>query len=359
MLHIAVFCKTLLKGGAEKQAIILARLLSENTNKVYLINWFGNNTDPENLKNINTTSINYLPLKGSFSRKFILFLRILKVEKISIILSYLSLANFIIGIAKLFSRNIITIGGIRNEQLPFHKFIFEKWVHNYLNDATVFNNFSAKSKFVNKGFNIKKIYVIHNAINISPIEKYNNKPKGEINLVMVARFVKQKDIQTALYSFKRTLERNQVDKLTFTIVGYGPLENDIRLLVERLDLKNEVKILTNPGRISDILAKSDIYLSTSLFEGLSNSIMEAMAVGLPIIATDVGDNRYLVKNARNGYLVPRKDINLIVEKLDHLIKFENERIEFGNNSRMIIESEFTEERMLENYRELFSKLRLI
>lgn len=358
MLSILIFCKTLLKGGAEKQALTLSKLLTEKKTDIILINWCGNKIDTANLDYIKNNSIKYIGLKGNPIMKLIHFLKIIKIERISIILSYLTLANFIAGITKLFHRKLLTIGGIRTEKLPFYKFFFEKLVHNYLNDATVFNNFSARDKFERKGFNPGKIYVIHNTIHVPPLEK-NNKPKDGINIISVSRFVKSKDFRTALYSFKNLLERNKSKNLYYYIVGYGPLEQDIRLLAEHLEIISEVKILINPSNISDILKNCDIYLCTSLFEGLSNSIMEAMAAGLPIVATDVGDNRYLVKDGYNGYLAPCKDINRIVEKLEHLLKFGNVRKEFGNNSYNIIKNGFTQEKFLRNYLELFSKIKTI
>ena len=116
-------------------------------------------------------------------------------------------------------------------------------------------------------------------------------------------------------------------------------------------------MLINPSNIPDILTDCDIYLSTSLFEGLSNSIMEAMVAGLPIIATDVGDNRYLVQDEFNGFLVPCKDVNKIVEKLEILSESKILRSDFGNRSRNKIKDNFSQEKLLENYLNLLSEFR--
>src|SRR5664280_952701 len=89
---------------------------------------------------------------------------------------------------------------------------------------------------------------------------------------------------------------NRALKFKYLIVGYGPLEKEIRHLAEELNLQKEVEILINPPNIPDILKTCNIYLSASLYEGLSNSIMEAMVAGLPVIATNVGDNCYLIKD---------------------------------------------------------------
>ncbi len=133
-------------------------------------------------------------------------------------------------------------------------------------------------------------------------------------------------------------------------------KDKIRSLINQLNLQKEVDILINPPNIPEILRSCDIYLSTSLFEGLSNSIMEAMSAGLPVIATNVGDNTYLVENSLNGFIVPCRDIKLIVEKLEYLINNEDARTEFGNNSRIKVENEFSEEKLLENYLSLFLRM---
>ena len=355
MPAIVIFCKTLLKGGAEKQALTLSKLLTEKNTDIILINWRGKKIDSANLSFIKNNSIKYYGLIGNPITKWIHFHKIIKSEEVTIILAYLTLANCIAGISKLLNRKLLTIGGIRTEKLPFYKFFFERIAHNILNDATVFNNFSAKNKFIKRGFNPAKIHVIHNAIHVPPLGK-NNKPKDGINIISISRFVRPKDFQTALYSFKKLLEKNSDKKLKYYIVGYGPRENEIRLLIRNLNLNNMVEVLVNPPNIPDILKSCDIYLSTSLFEGLSNSIMEAMVAGLPIIATNVGDNQYLVKESYNGFIVPCKDINAIVDKLEYLSDFEDVRKEFGQNSHIIIEQGFSEEKLLESYFKLFSNM---
>ena len=147
MPSILIFCKTLLKGGAEKQALTLAKLLTEKKLRIVVTGWSGNKIDPSNYDIIKNNSIIYYGLKGNPVAKFIHLQKIVKDEGISIILSYLTTPNLVAGICKLFNRRLAAIGGIRTEKLPFYKFFIEKFVHNYLNDATVFNNYSGKEKF--------------------------------------------------------------------------------------------------------------------------------------------------------------------------------------------------------------------
>jgi glycosyltransferase involved in cell wall biosynthesis len=356
MMHIAIICKTFLKGGAEKQALILTKLLVENGIEVVLVNWYGEKVDQRNLKFISDNSFLYYPMSGNYLKKLNKFRKILNHDEISIIISYLTLGNFVAGISKILNRNIVTIGGIRNEKLPYYKFMFEKLVHNYLNDATVFNNYSAKSKFEKRGFNPDKIYVIQNAIELINSQLSSRTSNNEIKIVTVGRFVKQKDYETALKSFRNLVERNRDKNFKYNIVGYGPLEKYIRTMAEQLKIENKVKLFINPPDVSVILKNSDIFLSTSLFEGVSNSIMEALIAGLPVVATNVGDNSYLVKNGLNGYLVPCKDVDSIVDKLEYLSGSEEVRNEFGENSIKVVETEFSKMRLLDSYLSLFSKL---
>jgi len=358
MRNIAIFCKTLLKGGTEKQALILSKLLVDQNEVVLLINWSSNKIDQENLGFIKKNSIKHIALKGNMFKKFFQFVEIIREEKISFILSYLTLPNVVSGLSKLFAGNVIRIGGIRNEKLPYYKFFFERWIHNKFNDATVFNNYSAKEKFIRRGFKSSKVFVIQNAISTLSTNRTEKTQRSEIKIVTVSRFVKQKDFRTALYSFSELVGKKKNRELTYFLVGYGPMEREIKALSEDLKITDRIKLLINPINTSAILSDCDIYLSTSLFEGLSNSIMEAMAAGLPVVATDVGDNRYLVRDGYNGFIIPLKDINMIVEKLELLAESEDLRNDFGDKSRLIIKDNFTPEKLLDNYLNLFAEFQL-
>ncbi len=356
-LSVLILCKTLLKGGAEKQAITLAKLLSCNGVSLTIVIWQGEKIDADNLRFIEAHGIKYICLRRNIFNRFLCLIRLIKQQKINLVLSYLTLANTVAGLVRLFATDLVTIGGIRTERLPYYKLLVERLFHNRINDATVFNSFVAKSSFEKRGFAAEKSAVIHNAINVPPIER-NYRTSDEITIVSVSRFVKSKDFSTALQSFKRLLQDNRDMKLKYCIVGYGYQESEIRHMVRHLDLEKNVVIMIRPANVYDILLKADIYLSTSIFEGLSNSLMEAMAAGLPVVATDVGDNKYLVRDSYNGFLAPRKDVESITSGLQELIDSVDKRREFGENSYFKIKDEFSEEKMLAGYYKLFSEMTL-
>lgn len=357
MQGIAILCKTLLKGGAEKQALILARSLQEKNIKVCIVNWYQDKIDPENLKYIQNNGIRYFPLEGGLISKLLSLRRLLKKENAGYIVSYLTLANIVAGISKLIGSNLKTIGGIRNEKLPYYKFAIERFIHNHINDVSVFNNFSGKEKFRKRGFNPDKIHVIQNAIELENWPARDERNQGnEIKIVTVGRFVNQKDYQTALKSFKLLKDKCSTTRFRYIIIGYGPLENEIRSLAHELEITSDIQIMINPPNIPEILRNSDIFLSTSLFEGVSNAIMEAMVAGLPIVATEVGDNKHLIRNSFNGYLVPCKNTGLVVQKLGYLCASEEKRRTFGKNSRLILETDFSMSLLVDNYVSLFQRI---
>lgn len=357
ILNIAVSCTTFMKGGAEKQALILARLLQDKGARIFLVNLDRNRIDPEYLNFIRLHSIEYIGLTGSVPLKLYRYVRFLKEKKINVIFSYLTFANFLTGLSKLFLRNkIIAVGGIRNERLPYLKFVIEKFVHNHLNDSTVFNNYSAKNKFVTRGFNELKVQVIHNSIELSRISSEKINTSNKLIIVSVARFVKQKDFVTAIHSVKKFADRRPGKLFEYWIVGYGNQKKRITSLMKKLKMDNCIKILDYPQDIPKVLSMSDIFLSTSLFEGLSNSILEALSAGLPIVATMVGDNQFMVREGYNGFLAPPLNPEAIAEKLEYLADNQNARKEFGLNSRIIAEKNFGEANMIQKYWSLIQDL---
>ena len=355
MSSILIFCKSLVKGGAEKQAMITAKLLAQQGMSVSILIWDGSSMDRANLRFLEDQQISCSGLRGSPFNKFADFINYLRQKDVTLILSYLSLANFLGAIAGIYNKNLVTVGGIRSERLPLFKFIVERFVHNRLNNRTIFNSYAAKNHFEGRGFNSGKSVVIHNAV---MTYRNNNivRNDDEIILISVSRFIESKDYPTALKAFRYLIDKYPVKKMKYLIVGYGKCEKSIRALIKKYGLESNIQMIIDPPNIGELLARSDIYLSTSLVEGLSNSIMEAMAAGLPVVATDVGDNRVLIEDSKNGYTVPCRNSDVIAHKLEQLILSNDIRKKYGEYSYWKIRNEFTEKHMLKKYQELIEEL---
>ena len=357
MKNICIFTNTLQSGGAEKQAVLLSKVLSREYN-VWLVVYYANLVEPFFLDVIESEKINIIYLNGNnhLIRIFKLF-RFLRNESIDIIFSYLFTTNFIGGFIGRICRVPYIIGGIRNSVLSSHKLWMERALHKNILDYSVFNNYSGVNNLVNKGFKKYKCIVIPNCIEAKtqPIIRNNN---NVITIITVARFVQQKDFFTSLVAIKKLISLLYKSKfsIAYKIIGYGYLENQISDWIKELNLNDYVDVIIKPQNLNEYYINADIYFCTSLFEGLSNSIMEAMSYSLPIMATDVGDNGKIVNDGFNGYLTNIKDANGMAQILNKLVINYQLRNKYGQNSYSLIMKKYSIEKFASRYIEFIEML---
>jgi len=122
----------------------------------------------------------------------------------------------------------------------------------------------------------------------------------------------------------------------YLIVGNGESEQKLKKAVNELMLQDKVSFLGFRRDVPELLAASDVFILTSRREGLPKALMEAMAVGLPIIATDVRGNRDLVKSGENGYLVSLDDAEQTAIAIERLIDSEDLRRSMGEKSKELV-----------------------
>ena len=350
--NIVIFSNTLLSGGAEKQAVELAKILSK-THKIYLVVFYGDQIEQKYIGKLIDCDLTIHLLRGNILTKLIEFYKILKHNKIQIIFSYLLTTNLIGGIVGKFAGVNYTIGGIRSSKLDKNKKYIQKFLHNIINNYTIFNNKAGLKKLCEMGFKKNKAILIYNHIDILPTVEQNNISE-KINILSVGRFTEVKDYFTALEAMK--LLTKEFKEFRYTIIGHGPLKNDIEAKIKELDLLNFVNLLESPNDVYDYYLNADIYISTSLFEGLSNTILEAMNAELPIIATNVGDNAELISINKNGYLIDIKSPIQLKKSLNFLISNYSKRIEMGKYSKKILMKSFAPEKFEAQYKSFIKTL---
>lgn len=349
-MKICVLTKTLLKGGAEKQSLLLAETLSKSCEVIYVV-WNGNSKnqyEEETIKNLYPI----FSLTGNCFMRSLKFFKILKEYKINLIFSYLLTTNLAASILGKAAKVDFVIGGIRNSYHPFLKEYLLKIIHNYLSDYSIVNCISSIDKLKSKGFDEKKLLVIPNGIRMREFMlPQKNKSKDEIVILSVGRFVKQKDYLTAIKSINYLyyhLLCNTGIRIKYYIVGYGELRNEIENEIDKRELTDVIKIIGD-SELSEIYLNSDIYLCTSLFEGVSNSILEAMNHLLPIVASKAGDNVNLVRNAENGFLCDISDWRGFANSLYILVRYPKYRTELGKKSFKILEENYSLKKFEERY----------
>ncbi len=130
-------------------------------------------------------------------------------------------------------------------------------------------------------------------------------PDDAVVAVTVANYRREKDYPNLLRAARRVLDANP--RAWLVVVGQGPLDAEVRALHDRLGLGDRVVLAGYRRDVPDLLAAADLFVLGSAFEGLPVSIMEAMASGLPVVATAVGGVPEAVSDGVTGRLVPPQD----------------------------------------------------
>ncbi|AGX06501.1 capsular polysaccharide biosynthesis protein [Bacillus sp. NRRL B-14911] len=131
---------------------------------------------------------------------------------------------------------------------------------------------------------------------------------------------------------------NKIPNVKLLLAGEGPLKDSYRELANKFGISDSVNFLGYRNDIPNLLAISDIGVSSSRREGLPVNILEAMATGLPIIATECRGNRDLVHEGENGYILRENDIEGFARAIEELYKSQNLRKTFGENSLMFVKA---------------------
>jgi glycosyltransferase involved in cell wall biosynthesis len=140
----------------------------------------------------------------------------------------------------------------------------------------------------------------------------------------------------------------KIPSATFYIVGNGPAEPRLRAWLEQLQLGERIQMLGYQPDVRAILSKLDIVVLTSYAnEGVPQSLLQAMAMGRPVIGTTVGGIPEVIHDGINGYLIPPKDASACAEKIIALLENRDRRLEMGKAGRAIVEKEFSFDRMLD------------
>lgn len=204
-------------------------------------------------------------------------------------------------------------------------------------------------------FNNKNLIVIRNgtAINRFFSKKAGdilrsdfNIPYGKPIFICVGRLVEIKGHVDLIVAF--SILPSSIRPILL-LVGDGPLRNKLNNLICQKGLEEYIYVLGQREDVPSLLKLSDCFILSSYSEGLSCSIIEAMAAGLPVIATDVGSNNELVQNDVCGFLVPPNDSAKLATAIQTLVNDKDKLKRFGQSSLQIVRKNFSIDRMTDEY----------
>jgi len=156
-----------------------------------------------------------------------------------------------------------------------------------------------------------------------------------VNVVCVSKLRRGKGHTFLLEAFEKVFAINK--KLNLLIVGDGEEKGNLFKQVEGYTSKGNIYFLGDRRDVKEILKISDIFVLATEAEGMSNAILEAMASRLPIITTDIEENRELIENGKTGILVPVKRVDVLVSSINKLINDKELRKNLGENAKKVID----------------------
>ena len=223
--------------------------------------------------------------------------------------------------------------------------------------------FSAKALSRNDGFAGKRISVIENGIDVERYRTHADRNllreklglhRAKRYIAMVARFHPVKDHAMLLRAFATVAaQRPDVDLL---LVGDGPLRGNLETQVREAGLFERVQFLGVRRDVADILQAVDLFALTSVSEAASLTLLEAMAAAVPVVVTDVGGNPEIVRQAVDGFRVPRGDDAAAAKAIIYLLDHPLEAKKMGEAGRQRVEEHYRLDRTIDRYFRLYSRL---
>lgn len=202
---------------------------------------------------------------------------------------------------------------------------------------------------VKQGVSRRRVVVLPNGIDLERFA--HTGPATDGAAILVARLAPEKDVGTLLAAAARVATVHPDFRLL--IAGDGPCRGGLETLASEANLGNVVDFLGVVRDVPGLLTKGRLFVLSSVTEGISLTLLEAMARGLPVIATAVGGNPEVVAAGRTGLLVPPRDPDALAEALGQLWTQPDLRARMGAAGRQRVEALFDVRRMVADYEALY------
>jgi glycosyltransferase involved in cell wall biosynthesis len=294
-------------------------------------------------------------------------LRLLRRLEADVVQPFLTPATFYGLIPALLSHTPVKIVtersgiGLRNAPLGYRLYLrAEDFLTRYA-DIVVANSEAGREYLIKRGIAPERVKVIYNGLNLTRLNSNRKDVErirqalglltgGQVVGIMARLFpVKRHDI----FLQAAALVNQAIPETRFAIVGDGPWRSYLEALSQKLGLESKVAFLGEQREVGPYLAAFDVAALTSETEGCSNSVLEAMAVGKPVVATDVGGNRELIDNGETGFLVPFGDPKALSEAIIRLLRDPVLARMIGERAKERTIHRFSLENMVNQYESLY------
>jgi glycosyltransferase involved in cell wall biosynthesis len=218
----------------------------------------------------------------------------------------------------------------------------------------------------NEGIPARRVETIYNGVDLSPyagVPDLTDRAEArremglgdnDLGIIQVARLNFMKDHATAVRTMARLATGCPETRLI--LVGDGEERGSIEALVGQLGLGDRVQLLGTRNDVPRLVRAADLFLLTSVSEGIPLTVIEAMAAGLPVVSTDVGGLREVVEVGRTALLAPAGDDQALAGAILRLAGDPGRRAAMGAAGRLRAWARFSEDRMVDDYNRLYEEL---
>lgn len=208
------------------------------------------------------------------------------------------------------------------------------------------------------GVPAEKIQVIYDGIELPPqnygdrtqIRQTWNLPAEAFVMVTLGRIDPVKGLDYLIRALP------QLHQVYLMVIGEGPQKSRLQQLAIQHQVDDRIVWAGYQPDAFQLLSACDLFVQPSLFEGLPNSVLEAMAMQLPVVATHVGGIPEIIQSEKTGWLVPPKDTPALVTAIEHLQHNPTRRLELGRAGAARVRKTFTVEKMVNQYEQMYQSL---
>ena len=356
-------------GGVEKTLLsLLPRLKEENFDvkvcTLYRKDILSDEMEKKGIPVINIGMRARMDIDMKYLKGIINLAKFIKRERFHVVHTHLYRANTPGRIAAILAKVPVIIANEHN--IDSWKTLKQRKMDRFLSrftDKIIAVSEGVKSFYVNEvGIPEEKIEVIYNGVDLERFEKeidIKNK-KRELSIPVnspligtIGRLQPQKDHKNFLKASSLILKK--FPDAHFLIVGGGSLRGKLEDFAKKLGIEKNIHFLGERKDIEEILPLMDIFVLSSKREGFPITILEAMACGIPVVATSVGGTPELVESGKEGFLVPPENPHILSDAIVNLLRKEELGKEMGRNGRERVKS-FSIERMVERTESLYNEL---
>lgn len=358
MKNVLQFIGSFHQGGSERQAVQLTRLLCEDqTHKIFVAVLNNEGVLKNEIEQLGFSEIPEFRLTSFYDLNFIKQLkkcvRFLRENNIQVVQTHDFYTNvFGITAAKLAGVSLKIAskretGGMRT---PPQKFI-ETQIFK-IADFIVANSQAVKNYLMTEGVSGAKIKVIYNGLDLKRLtpqiaggkeicEKLNLPLDEKIKFITLVANLRHTVKNQPMFLRAARQVINEFPLAHFVLAGEGELKESLEKLAKELKIENNTHLIGRCTEISELLSVSYACVLTSYNEGFSNSILEYMAAGKPVVATNVGGASEAIIENETGYLVESNEAEKMAARLKELLADETKAAEFGQKGAETVRAKFS------------------